>query len=92
MKEIEILDKGNTQFKLTVTPTRVTIKLKKDTTEEFKTIAINFLTEVSNAPEMLYTDCSMRGKLDKQIESDKLSITMYSDNKKLFYTYGEKLS
>lgn len=84
MKTFEILYNETTRFNLTITPTRVTIKVPKHTyDEDVINNAIKFLTDVANSPEMLHTIKSMRGRLDVEY----MPITYIQNNKDFKYSY-----
>jgi len=75
---IEILDKGNTKFKLTVTPERVSIKIKSGATEEEKQKFIRILTEVANRIYKIGIESSYRGDCgNKMITLKNSSRTQY---------------
>lgn len=59
--KIEIIDKGNTKFKLTVTPERTSIKVKSNATEEEKQKFIRILTKVANKVHEMGINSSYRG-------------------------------
>lgn len=51
-KELEILNKGTTKNKLTITPTRVTVKLVDDITFCIRTRILAFAAKVAKDPSM----------------------------------------
>ncbi len=63
MKNIVIQDKGNSKFKLTVTPTEVRIKLQEDSSPAMIAEVGDFLKEVANSPEMLNCTRTWRGQV-----------------------------
>jgi hypothetical protein len=80
MKTLEIQDKGNSRFKLTITPTRVTIKLAQDSSETYRDRVVKFFNQVANLPQMLNIDKSFRGVLNKK-DIYFYEIVMYNDSK-----------
>ena len=89
MKPIVIQDKGNKEFKLTVTPTEIRIKLKADTPKELSDIVISFLKTVAAKPEMVNCVNTFRGRFRpiNLNDSNTYQITMCTDSKKQAYTY-----
>lgn len=63
MKDFEILSKGNKKFKLTVTPTRVTIKLAEGSSPEAQSRVITFFEKVAEQPAMKDAEQSYRGTI-----------------------------
>lgn len=76
MKTFEIIEKGNTRSRLTVTPTRVTIKLADNCDKER---VVGFLTEVAN--QLSDVTITMRGGLEVR-DNHPLSIQMTTESKK----------
>lgn len=60
-KIFEILDVGNSQHRLTVTPSRITITLRKDTLCDERDEVISFFIAVSQDEDMQNCECSFRG-------------------------------
>lgn len=90
MKPIVIQDKGNKEFKLTVTPTEIRIKLKAGISKELSDNVISFLKTVAAKPEMVNCVNTFRGTF-KSIDLNDIStynITMYTDSKKQAFTYS----
>ena len=87
-KLIEILYRDNARFALTVTPTRVTIKVQKETSHEDRTKVINFLKQVANQPEMVNCTMSFRGQI-KLPTDHPLSIQLSNDSGKVTHSYNE---
>lgn len=87
MKSILIENKGNSNFKLTVTPTEVRIKLKKDATEEEQEYVMDFLKKVANMPAMINCDQTWRGKFRPRRTKFPLSIQMMTNGKPIFVFY-----
>lgn len=80
MKKFEVLDKGTTSWRLTVTPTRITIKIKsgENTDSDIYRALLNIANSLNDV------DKTYRGKLS----DTNLRIDMYNDSKsvmKLFY-------
>jgi len=86
-KQLEILNKGNKRFALTVTPTRITIKLQ-DGSQEHDQRVIKFFKWIANQPEMLECLISFRGHT-KIHPTSPLLLQMTNDNGKVKYTYHE---
>jgi hypothetical protein len=74
MKKFELLDKGNSSWLLTVTPTRVTIKIQSG--ESVDSPIYEFLLGIANSLEE--ETKSWRGSM----LSSKDSITIYTNGKK----------
>ena len=89
MKHVVIQDKGNKEFKLTVTPTEIRIKLKADVPKELSDTVISFLKTVAAKPEMVNCINTFRGTFRpiNLNDSNTYQITMYTDSKKQAYTY-----
>lgn len=79
MKIFEILDKGNSYWRLTVTPTRIAIKIKSGENIE-SDIYRAFLNIANNLNDV---DKAYRGKLSK----NELRIDMYNDSKTVMKTF-----
>jgi hypothetical protein len=81
MKLRELFDKGNTTFKLTITPTRITIKLQKDISIELKLRVLYFFDNIVKEDSMVNCTQSFRGsfKLPKD-KSIKWQIQMSTNN------------
>jgi hypothetical protein len=61
MKLRELFDNGNTSFKLTITPTRITIKLQKDISIELKLRVLYFFENIVKEDSMVNCVQSYRG-------------------------------
>lgn len=79
MKIFEILDKGNSYWRLTVTPTRIAIKIKSGENID-SDIYRAFLNIANNLNDV---DKAYRGKLSK----NELRIDMYNDSKSVMKTF-----
>lgn len=90
IKNVAIQDKGNTAFKLTVTPTEIRIKLKSGVSKELSDNVILFLKTVAAKPEMVNCINTFRGTFNPidLNDSSTYKITMYTDSKKQTFTYG----
>jgi len=85
-KTIEILNKGNSKFKLTITPTRITIKLAENSSLKEQTDVIYFFTKISNTELMSNIEKSFRGTLkDEGIKK----LVMYNDSKSEAYLFEQ---
>lgn len=89
-KRIEILDKGNTKHRLTITPTRITIKLKEDSTYKEKERITNFFKWIADQYKMKHTLISFRG-VAEQVDDDKWTIEMQNDRKTKSYHFEFKV-
>ena len=85
MKTIEILDKGNTTNKLTITTSRVTIKLQSGISKQESIRVIQFFTNIMGYFE--HSGISYRGSVN--ISIDPMMITLCSDSKKSHFTFNE---
>lgn len=72
MKKIEIIDVYSNRSRLTVTPDRVTIKLKNDLSQEEKDKLVKFSLQINE--KMTPTDKSWRGRFQD------FSIKLWLDN------------
>jgi hypothetical protein len=88
-KILEILDKGNSKFRLTVTTTRITIKIQQYSNHEETLRVIEFLKKVSQVPDMLNCLNSFRGKVEFNQEFNYYFITMQNDSNTINYIYHE---
>jgi hypothetical protein len=89
MKKLEILDKGNTRFVLTVTPSRITIKLQEGSSELDRERVIKFFKWVSERPELDDQLFTFRGRTDIPPTNIPLMIQMVNSNNKIKFTYRE---
>lgn len=83
-KQFEIISKGNTKSRLTVTPTRVTIKLAPD--HQFAPEITRFLTRVAETQIMSNVEQSFRGVL--QVNRSGFSIIMKNDSESMQHTFN----
>ena len=85
MKPIVIQDKGNKEFKLTVTPTKIRIKLKADVPKDLSDNVTSFLKSVAAKPEMVNCVNTFRGifRPANLTDSNTYEITMYTDSKNM---------
>lgn len=81
-KIYEVLDKGNSKFKLTITPTRITIKLAEGSSKEEQKRVITFCQKVANQPAMKNCTQSYRGTVSYYAFKDIYQVQMNTDNKK----------
>lgn len=73
-KEIEIIDKGNAVHKLTVTPKRITIKLKQDSSKEERDNIIAKFTNIAKL-ELSGVTMAVRGRVNSPNET----LSLYTD-------------
>ncbi len=89
MKEVEIIRNKNIQHRLTVTPTRVTIKLKAGCSEDEEQEVIKFLTTVSNDEKLKNCTISFRGKCTRHLQKGYLCIRLLNDSKSQCHHYRD---
>lgn len=88
MKTLEILDKGNAVYALTVTPSRLTIKLKAGASASEVNRVTLFFKQVANSVQLQNCTKSFRGRCD--VVGDKpISIEMMDDRKNETHLFEE---
>lgn len=90
MKEFEVVDKGNKRFVLTVTPTRVTIKLQDGSSDADQIRVGLFLARVAAQPIIADAGVTFRGRTDIPPNPKvPLLIQMVNDCKGVKHTFRE---
>lgn len=89
LKKLEVLNKGNAVSKLTVTPSRVTIKLAKDLSPELTDRILMFLTPISETNALKNIENTVRGNVEFG-DDGKMFIILRNDSKKHSYVFDEE--
>lgn len=88
MKEIEIIDNGNFQNKLTITSSKIRIKLQQNLTKSEQNRVIIFFKIVAEFFDDKNFDITFRGG-NKLIDDTLLQLDMYNDSRKINFHFTE---
>lgn len=88
-KSIEIVFNNNKKSRLTITPTRITIKVQENSLPEFAEKIIEFCKRVSEQPEVKNTTLSLRGEVE--LANGTIKTALFTDNKTPMFEYGENI-
>jgi hypothetical protein len=73
-KDLVVMDRGNSQHRLTVTPTRITVKYKTGSSRDERNSVFAFFMHVAAQPEMKDCENSFRGSRTVNYSGDNCII------------------
>ena len=78
-RQLEVVFKDNKRTRLTITPTRITIKLQENLLPEYVEKIVTFCKYVSEQPQIKDCNVTLRGEVD--IHDFKFRTELYNDSK-----------